>query len=297
MNIYFKKEPLDRFWHFIDAVSTEIGGFGYATIEAHDIIVVDTLYPVAQYATAGEVDFIEGGGVAEAIGRCVEDGRFGDPNFIWLSWHSHNTMSVFWSNKDEDCISQYADQGIPNLLSIVGNHKHEYKLRLDCFGVESNGLLIEHVQMHDLNLKNDPDDPAFDVEVEAHPWDLEVRQAIREKPPEPTKAWTISGVSDGDLPRVTQFRTGPGKKAGIYIHNRGWVDIDPEELEINGINDANKMLKVGQAVCEAVETHESELTDLAPGEFEAMVLYYELTNPWTEHDFKVKNDEVKELTA
>ena len=323
MHIYFQKEPLDRLWHFVHAVKTEVGGFGYGTIIDNDTIIVDTVFPVAQYASAGEVDFIEGGGVAEAIEFCAMDGRLGQKDFIWFSWHSHNTMSAFWSGTDESCITQYADQGIKNLLSFVGNHKSEYKLRLDCFDVESQGLLIPHVWMHDLDLEHDPMDAAFDTPDEEHPWTTEVKDAIREKPKVTyhqnygSKNYGKSGYQfgkkdreqvDKDVSNLIQDYKEEAGKAWIYVAGEGWIELYTEDdIPVENTSDANEMLEIGRLVAIGIEKKELELKDLKAGEFEAMCMYYQLVDSaskmqinkhnYFEDDPKVANDAPKELTA
>ena len=48
---------------------------------------------------------------------------------VW--WHSHATFDVFFSITDIQTIEE--SDGFPYLISIVGNHKGEFKTRLDVF--------------------------------------------------------------------------------------------------------------------------------------------------------------------
>ena len=62
----------------------------------------------------------------------VELVQKGEDLSLWkLWWHSHATMGVFWSGTDTDTIDKSTE--FEYLVSLVTNHKHEIKARVDTF--------------------------------------------------------------------------------------------------------------------------------------------------------------------
>lgn len=159
MDVFISAAVKFKLWTIIDSLKTEVGGFGYAYLEGEDVVWED-VFLVQQEATGSAVDFT-GGGIGEAIERAVKDGAMEKPGFVWASWHSHNSMKAFWSATDEDCIKTYGEAGIPMLLSFVGNHKHEYRCRLDMFNVSHFGVNVDQVTMDELSMYEDLTDPVL----------------------------------------------------------------------------------------------------------------------------------------
>ena len=54
----------------------------------------------------------------------------GDPSKIKLWWHSHAQMGVFWSATDDKAVEEFSDGW---MISIVGNHKGDFRVRLDWY--------------------------------------------------------------------------------------------------------------------------------------------------------------------
>lgn len=215
MDLYWTLDVRKRVWGLIDNIKTEVGGFGYAAIEEDEaggkFIVWYDVFLVPQTVTSGEVDYEtkDGSGVGYAIARAADDGVLGKDDHVWVSWHSHNSMKSFWSGVDEKCINDFGKSGMPMLMSLVGNHDHEYKARLDFFDVEHCGLIIPKVTMDDLTIDLDGDEPVdpFVEEIKAE-LDIYVE-----------KKWSSSYVSqpyvkphiNGNGPKQTQKAlTGPG---------------------------------------------------------------------------------------
>lgn len=306
MDIYTNKLADDRLWFFVDAVKTEIGGFGYCTIDSSGAIIIEDVFLVPQYASGSEVDFIDGAGIVDAVNKAAEDGKLGDPNFIWLSWHSHHSMGAFWSATDESCINHYADQGIPRLLSIVGNHKHEYKCRLDLFNVDHFGITIGQVTMDSLKIKANPLDPAWDDE---HPWLAEVESNLKEKPKPPASNTTwqrggtrgSSGSTQQSLPSPSSSRlavTFNGKPLNItptatrrenghdfaYYPGVGWVPV--RDYKVTGDDDEIKTLEQGHMLATKIRNGQLKLDDLNNDEFDALCAFLEIfTNDDDEKSF------------
>lgn len=204
MDIYWEKQAQERLWHFIKSVKTEVGGFGYARIIGDNEVVVEDVWLAPQWASHSEVDFIDGDGVGYAIDKASADGRLGNDDFVWVSWHSHNTMKAFWSSTDEKCIETYGKAGITRLLSIVGNHAMEYKQRLDFYNIAVPGFTLGQVTFHDLELMDDPADPAFAV---YDAWNAEIDEMIKVRPASqkqimPSSKFSSPGFIDDRKPDV-----------------------------------------------------------------------------------------------
>jgi hypothetical protein len=138
MNIYITLETEQRLWAFIEALDTEVGGFGYAFIE-EDYVLWDGVFLVPQTVSHSAVDF-DDGGIANFIERADADGVLAAPNFMVVSWHSHHGMRPFWSKTDDECVLTYAAANVKHLLSFVGCHDHSYRLRYDAFGPKFDHL-------------------------------------------------------------------------------------------------------------------------------------------------------------
>jgi proteasome lid subunit RPN8/RPN11 len=77
---------------------------------------------------------------AISAGNCVLDkealapyytkagAKYKDKNFRFVWWHSHHTMSAFWSGTDLNAIQEYSDGDFS--FALVVNLKGEYKLRV-----------------------------------------------------------------------------------------------------------------------------------------------------------------------
>jgi len=305
-DIYWTKNAQDRLWFFVQSIKQEIGGFGYARKISDREIVVDDVWLAPQWVTASEVDFVDGDGVAYAIEKASNDGRLDEADFVWVSWHSHNTMKTFWSGTDEKCIETYGESGVTRLLSIVGNHSMEYRQRLDFFGVDFEGFKLPQVTFDNLDLMDDLTDPAFDCFAE---WAREVKNAIREKPKvqaEPATAtkvstWTGSGWSGAaktlppavstvdEAPNTrdsTAYRpVGESGQPEYFFPGKGWLSQDecsgPKFDETEFEYDSEE-LELGHAVALAVHKGEvKDIDELSPEERDALIAYYDVLGDCT----------------
>lgn len=217
-DVYIESGAWSKLWAYITAVNTEIGGMGYAYQEGNCLVWKDT-FLMPQVATSGEVDFDTFGGDEYAINKAAEDGFLGAENGVWVSWHSHNTMSTFWSAKDDTRIEKLRLAGIKYLLSLVGNHKFEYKLRLDYFDVNHHGLIIPQITQNDLRLRLDPQDELFNEVA------LDIQANLREKPKaNPTKG-SSGGTHKPGVGEVKQLKSGdPGKKVELALEIKALMD-------------------------------------------------------------------------
>lgn len=117
------------------AGDNEVGGLGYVHEDEDGDLIVDEVFLVPQEVSGGHVS-LTGEAIAYGMEKALADGRLEDLRF---SWHSHNTMSVFWSGVDEGGIKSYLDYGAPWLLSVVTNNDEEFLARLDVGSVPMVG--------------------------------------------------------------------------------------------------------------------------------------------------------------
>jgi len=157
MNVTIDAATERRLWAFIRSVETEIGGWGYARVHGGEIVWRD-VFLVPQEVSGSEVDFEATGGDTVAVERAIKDGVLEDPSFLWVSWHSHHTMKPYWSTTDNSRIAAMAKTGITRMLSFVGCHDGNYRMRLDVFDVHLHDIALSQLSLHDLKLVHDPDD-------------------------------------------------------------------------------------------------------------------------------------------
>ena len=129
MKIIFNKEAYKKMFNYIDAVDTEISGFGKISITATGDILVEDVKIFKQTVSASETELSD-----EAIGNFLEELiALGEDPYNWkLWWHSHANMGVFWSGTDTATMSKLSANNDWQ-LSIVGNRKHELKCRVNIY--------------------------------------------------------------------------------------------------------------------------------------------------------------------
>jgi hypothetical protein len=189
IDVYIPSHTTVRLWTMIEQVSTEVGGFGYAFWdEKTQSLIWDDVFLVPQFVSHSEVAF-DGDGIAIAVERAIEDEVLQREDFVWVSWHSHHSMKAFWSITDESCIETYAKSGVTKLLSFVGCHDHDYRMRLDCFNVKHAGITLPTVTLDELKLVPDPADKVIDDVLD------EIQQNVKKRPVQAVKAWTSKNKS------------------------------------------------------------------------------------------------------
>lgn len=157
-----------RLFAFIRAKTVEVGGMGYARLEDDGTIHWRETFLIPQEVSSTEVDFESTNGDTVAIERAITDGVLDDPNFVWVSWHSHHTMQAYWSGTDDKRIAAMSKVGVKRLLSFVGCHDGSYELRLDVFGVAAHGIDLGQVTVSKLALTREPQVPdEFTAQIRA----------------------------------------------------------------------------------------------------------------------------------
>lgn len=146
------QEAHEYMWACIMNTNAEVGGIGYIERQEDGGLLWHKTLLTPQEVTTGSIDFTDDFYMVEQAHR---DGVLGNENFVWVWWHSHYTMGVFWSDTDKDeYIAKFRDAGAPSLISLVGNHAGNVKMRLDIF----DHPLAGHITLEDvaLNVQQDP---------------------------------------------------------------------------------------------------------------------------------------------
>lgn len=122
IKIIFKEDFKNKIEWFVNNYKEEISGWIVGKIE-EEIILEDLLIPY-QEVSSGSVDTTNGDLVKlrkEYGDRCKD---------IIGHWHSHNTMSSFWSGTDEEFITQHMkDRAIR--IFVVSSVKDGHRIRLE----------------------------------------------------------------------------------------------------------------------------------------------------------------------
>ncbi len=199
MDVLIEQDTERRLWALIRAVNTEIGGWGYARLDGGDLIW-DRVFLVPQEVSHSEVDFEATGGDVTAIERAISDGVLDDPAFVWVSWHSHHSMKPFWSETDNARIAAMAKTGVTRLLSFVGCHDGDYRLRLDVFDVQAHGISLGQVSRHKLRLISDAEFTAsIGCEIATNVREIKALGDICQTSTEPAGLKQLARRTDGEL--------------------------------------------------------------------------------------------------
>ena len=124
--IFIDAQAFRRLKLYIDLCPSEVGGLGTVEPIGPDLLVTD-IFLIRQRASNTDTE-LDPEAVAEHLLHILQEGR--DPAALRLWWHSHADGSIFWSDTDEETI---ASLHIDQLISIVGNKRHEFRCRLDRF--------------------------------------------------------------------------------------------------------------------------------------------------------------------
>lgn len=123
----------------------EVGGWGYCTRDDAGHFVIYKFVVLPQEVSSGSVDF-DDDGQHEELQRAIDANEIDN---LRVSWHSHGTMSTFYSNTDEEAIKKYKASGVPYLVSLIYNRKGEVKPRLDLF----DSGTIDHITFETVDYK------------------------------------------------------------------------------------------------------------------------------------------------
>lgn len=124
--VFIAPRALHRLKLYIDLCPFEVGGLGTVEASGEDLLVTDC-FLIGQRASDSDTE-LDPQAVAEHLLRTIQEGK--DPAALRLWWHSHAEADITWSPTDERTIEGL---GIEQLVSIVGNKRHEFGCRLDQF--------------------------------------------------------------------------------------------------------------------------------------------------------------------
>lgn len=117
------KEKLDCYLRLCDE---EISGLG-TVLRQNGLFVINDVLLFKQEVTAGSTDLDEET-ISKFIIQSVMDGH--DVENLKMWWHSHVNGGCFWSSTDNDTANKFNNEW---MISIVGNKKGEYKVRIDLY--------------------------------------------------------------------------------------------------------------------------------------------------------------------
>lgn len=110
------------------AVNSEIAGMGKVRLEENGDIVVEDVMIYDQEVTSGTAD-LSPTALANWMTEMVQRGESLAPWILW--WHSHHTMSAFFSGRDTGTIDGSTE--FSHLISLVVNTRRERKCRVDTY--------------------------------------------------------------------------------------------------------------------------------------------------------------------
>lgn len=123
--VIMNKEVKEQIEWLINNYEKEIGAWLLGKIESEKIIIDGILFPEQ------EVDSASVDTNSKALIKLMKEHKE-DCQKIIGHWHSHNTMSAFWSATDETFIEQYtAPRGMA--VFIVSSQKDGHRVRLEMY--------------------------------------------------------------------------------------------------------------------------------------------------------------------
>ncbi|MCI0483302.1 MAG: hypothetical protein L0Y78_01835 [candidate division NC10 bacterium] len=127
--VFIAATAFKRLKWYIDLCPFEVGGLGIVEPFGEDLLVADT-FLLRQRASNSDTE-LDAQAVLDHLLRCAQEG--GDLSSLRVWWHSHAEGDIHWSDTDEQTIEAMQ---IDQLISIVGNKRHEFGCRLDRFRPE-----------------------------------------------------------------------------------------------------------------------------------------------------------------
>lgn len=127
MKLIIPKEIEAKIHAYVMAVDSEIAGMGKVHVEGTNIIVDDVM--IYEQKVTGATADLSQEAIAKWLTELVRAG--GSPRDWKLWWHSHHTMSAFFSGRDTATIDLQTESDW--LVSLVVNTKREREARIDLY--------------------------------------------------------------------------------------------------------------------------------------------------------------------
>ena len=127
--ICIANQAFKRLKLYIDLCPFEVGGLGTVEPLGRDLLVTH-IFLIRQRVSDTDTE-LDPQALADHLWQTLQGG--GDLSSLRVWWHSHAEAPILWSETDEQTI---ATLQIDQLVSIVGNKRHEFACRLDQFQPE-----------------------------------------------------------------------------------------------------------------------------------------------------------------
>lgn len=128
MKLIIPKEVEEKIHAYTMSVDSEIAGMGKVRLEGTDTIVVEDVMIYEQDVSGATAD-LSPKAMAKWMSDLVRAG--GSPKHWKLWFHSHDTMSAFFSKRDTDTMDLQTESDW--MCSLVVNKKRERQARLDMY--------------------------------------------------------------------------------------------------------------------------------------------------------------------
>lgn len=145
MKLYFTPKAYRKMMAWTRASDDELSGVGQVSVgkDGLDGLLVEDVWLLSSEDSRGATH-ITAKDMGPFLYKYQSEG--GDPSKLKLWWHSHNSMPAFWSRTDEETILREPMGSSPEVVqwwvSVVVNHKGEYKARYDTHKGQSKGMEI-----------------------------------------------------------------------------------------------------------------------------------------------------------
>lgn len=148
MRCLITNECARKIKYYTKSTPLEISGWGKSRIDGDDIIIEDVV--IFKQKCSGSNTDLEPTGEGSQAAWQHEMTKKGEDLKDWnVWWHSHASMGVFWSGTDDKMVSGMAN-GNGYLVSIVTNHKGDFKTRFDIYPTDKSPFnYITHMKAAD----------------------------------------------------------------------------------------------------------------------------------------------------
>jgi hypothetical protein len=195
---------------WIDMARGEVSGLGSVS-EVRDrngeltSFIIDDIYLLKQQCGSADT-LLDNEAVGQFLFETAKEGL--DTSKIKLWWHSHGTLSVFWSTTDEQCIRDLSNSSY--MISLVSNKEGKSLTRLDVYKPFHITLNDFQLQMH---YPEDPDTIQFCLN--------EFKKKVTES--------TLTPIQDRLIPEPGQDRIDEAVEALEDKFNRGQIGLEEYE--------------------------------------------------------------------
>jgi hypothetical protein len=137
--VYIAPGAEQRIRHWVDLAQGEVSGLGTVIPIANGLLVRE-VFLLEQVSSSAHTQLDD-----EAVAKLLMelDAAGEDTSTLRFWWHSHGTMSSFWSTTDDDNIEGLANDAFT--VSLVTNKHGQDRVRLDLF--QPVRLTLDHLEL------------------------------------------------------------------------------------------------------------------------------------------------------